>query len=365
MPKPNRQFSRKQSRKTPNPNAPNLLRLDACQKRNLAWLWDQRIPLGKCSLLVGDADAGKTFLALDLAARVSRGVGVPPEAGLARPGQVLLMCADDDVEDTLLPRLQAAEADLSRIAILSASPRKARLKSQALLSLAKDFGQIEAALEELPECRLIVVDPINAYLRGLAGNNDIAIRQLLQKLTRLAREKNAAIVMTAHQRKQLASTAVHRPVGSVAFAAVARVVLVLAHDPHVAGRRLLVPAKMALHAAPTGRAFRIVAGRLEWEPEIVDFSADDLSLIIADDDEWNDARRAAKQWLLTLLEKKPLPAEEVKRLADERQMPWRVLWTAKKDCKVESQRNATDQRFYWKLPVYWMHDPEKFMPVFL
>jgi len=365
MPKRKRQPSRKHPANDPNSQYPKLLHLDACQKRNVTWLWDQRIPLAKATLLVGHPDSGKSFLALDLAARVSRGQGVPPELGLQRPGQVLLMCADDDIEDTILPRLQAAEADLSRIAILSASPRKSRLKSQSLLSLARDFGQLEGALEDLPDCRLIVIDPINAYLRGLAGNNDIAIRQVLQKLTHLARERNAAILMTAHQRKHTASTAVHRPLGSVAFAAVARVVLVLAHDPHVAGRRLLVPAKMTLHAVPTGRAFRITEGRLDWEPEVVDFTADDLSLIIADTDEWSDARRDAKQWLIKQLEEKRLPAGEVKRRAAERNLPWRVLWMAKKDCKVTSVRDPKDQRFYWKLPDNWVPDPTNFLPVFL
>jgi hypothetical protein len=160
MPKPRRSPKDKPSQTTSGPASPRLLRLDKCRERNLVWLWDQRIPLGKATLLVGDPDSGKSFLALDLAARVSRGLGVPPEPGLETPGQVLLLCADDDVEDTILPRLQAAEADLGRIAILSTSPGKSRVQSQALLSLARDMDQIEEALDELPDCRLIVIDPL-------------------------------------------------------------------------------------------------------------------------------------------------------------------------------------------------------------
>src|SRR5688572_18199982 len=75
--------------------------LAECAERDIDWLWHRRIPLGKVTLLVGDPDTGKSFFALDLAARVSRGEGVPPEAGLRNPGNVLLLSADDDLQDTI------------------------------------------------------------------------------------------------------------------------------------------------------------------------------------------------------------------------------------------------------------------------
>jgi hypothetical protein len=44
-------------------------------RRPVEWLWPLRVPLGKLTLLVGDPGCGKSLLALDMAARVTRGAG--------------------------------------------------------------------------------------------------------------------------------------------------------------------------------------------------------------------------------------------------------------------------------------------------
>ena len=59
--------------------------IDAVRREPLRRLWEGRIPLGKVSLLAGDPALGKSFVTLDLAARVSRGEGGPPERGLDGP----------------------------------------------------------------------------------------------------------------------------------------------------------------------------------------------------------------------------------------------------------------------------------------
>jgi hypothetical protein len=45
----------------------------------LQWFWPQRIPLGRVTLLAGDPGIGKSLLALDIAARASRGTPWPDE----------------------------------------------------------------------------------------------------------------------------------------------------------------------------------------------------------------------------------------------------------------------------------------------
>ena len=73
------------------------------------WLWDGRIPLKAITLLIGAGGLGKTTLACDLAARVSRGqLGRPPTA-------VLFATTEDSLSHTLVPRLHTAGADLGRI----------------------------------------------------------------------------------------------------------------------------------------------------------------------------------------------------------------------------------------------------------
>jgi hypothetical protein len=45
------------------------------------WLWQHRIPLGKVTLHAGDPGLGKSLLALDIAARVTRGANFPTPGG--------------------------------------------------------------------------------------------------------------------------------------------------------------------------------------------------------------------------------------------------------------------------------------------
>jgi hypothetical protein len=85
----------------------------------LRWVWLHRIPAGKLSLLEGDPGEGKSLIAIYIAARITTGQpfadGTPSERG-----SVILLSAEDDPEDTIRPRLDAAEADVSRVHLLRA-----------------------------------------------------------------------------------------------------------------------------------------------------------------------------------------------------------------------------------------------------
>ncbi|QDT57409.1 DNA repair protein RadA [Caulifigura coniformis] len=336
---------------------PTLIPLAGRRQKPITWLWHDRLPLGKVSLLVGEPGAGKSFLCLDLAARISRGVDIAPEPTLPNPAGVLLLSADDNVDDTILPRLEAAGADLNRITLLSSfAPPLRDGRPHRLLSLARDFDQLEQALDKLPDCRLIIIDPINAYLAAVSSNSHTAVRRLMDRLARLAATKNAAILLVSHPRKQAGPSAIYRPLGSLAFAAVARVVLMLTNDPTVANRRLLLPVKVTWNAAPTGRAFRIEDGRIAWEPAPIPFTADDASILALTDDRTSDPRRNAKNWLIEQLKEKRQLAEEIHHRARAAGIPVRLLWQAKKDCKVRAVLDGREKRWYWKLPDMWLRD---------
>src|SRR5262245_40204745 len=90
--------------------------LSEVQSRPVQWLWEGRVPLGKVTLLDGEPDSGKSLLALDLAARVSSGAAMPLSRGKpAGPANVVIFNDDDNLADTVRPRLEAAAADLSRV----------------------------------------------------------------------------------------------------------------------------------------------------------------------------------------------------------------------------------------------------------
>ncbi|MEM1331474.1 MAG: AAA family ATPase, partial [Planctomycetota bacterium] len=96
-------------------------RLSEVRPEEVSWLWPQRIALGKLTMLAGDPGLGKSFVSLDLAARVSAGLPWPdlPSESNA-PGGVVLLSAEDGLADTIRPRLDAAGADPSRVVALEA-----------------------------------------------------------------------------------------------------------------------------------------------------------------------------------------------------------------------------------------------------
>ena len=68
------------------------------------WLWEGRIPLGKVTILQGEPGVGKSTLAYDLAARVSRGSEMPGDhQKAAGPGNIVFFSGGDDLADTVRP----------------------------------------------------------------------------------------------------------------------------------------------------------------------------------------------------------------------------------------------------------------------
>ena len=80
------------------------------------WLWPNRIPLGKLTLIAGYPSSGKTSIALDIAARVSRGAPAPDQPAVAFPAApVVLAPLNGNPRSDVLPTLRLFGADLERI----------------------------------------------------------------------------------------------------------------------------------------------------------------------------------------------------------------------------------------------------------
>src|ERR687893_1945254 len=118
--------------------------LSEVEPEQVEWLWPGRLPLGKLAVLDGDPGLGKSALTLDLAARVSAGLELP-DGGRSGPAGVVLLSAEDGLEDTIRPRLDAAGADTERIVALSMIG--VGTGAERLVYLTQDLGAVEGALK--------------------------------------------------------------------------------------------------------------------------------------------------------------------------------------------------------------------------
>jgi len=150
--------------------------------RPVAWLWPARFPLGKLSLLEGDPRLGKSFLTLDLCARLSTGRPWPDETPNPAPAAALIVNGEDGDEDTVAPRLLALGADPARCFVLARKEPEAGPP----LTLPHATDTLDAALAQT-RARLVVIDPVVAFLDpGVVLNSDQSVRRALAPLARLA-----------------------------------------------------------------------------------------------------------------------------------------------------------------------------------
>jgi putative DNA primase/helicase len=96
---------------------PIAVRISDVQREEVTWLWCDRIPRGKLTIIEGDPGEGKSFLSQAIAAAVSVGCGLPGEAK-REPESVVIMSAEDGLADTIRPRLEDMGADLGRVVAL-------------------------------------------------------------------------------------------------------------------------------------------------------------------------------------------------------------------------------------------------------
>ncbi len=191
-----------------------------------------------------------------------------------------------------------------------------------MLSLRRDIEIIRKEALALPQCRLIIIDPISAYLDGADSHNNADMRAVIVPLAELARSIGAAIIFVTHLNKSTGGQAIYRATGSLAFVAAARAGFLVTRDKQDSSRRLFLPTKNNLGSDVTGMAYHIqeVGGvpRVVWEDEIIvvsaddalkgDNSTDDYEITLVDD---------AAEWLRELLADGPIASNDVKLEAKE------------------------------------------------
>jgi hypothetical protein len=84
--------------------------------QRIQWLWPGYIPMGYGTVVEGDPDLGKSTVTIDIAAQITRGDLMPDGTpGLDKPRNVLLMSAEDGLDDVIVHRARLAGADLKRL----------------------------------------------------------------------------------------------------------------------------------------------------------------------------------------------------------------------------------------------------------
>jgi len=309
----------------------------------ISWLWPGRIAIGKINLFAGDPGLGKSLLTVELAAHVSKGKPWPVDGSQCPRGDVLLLSAEDDLADTIRPRLDAAGADVNRVYALPmvAVDSGDGTDYRRCPSLVDDVERIGAMLADNPDIRLLTIDPISAYLAGVDSHKNTDMRAVLSPWADLASRYRVAIVCISHLNKG-AGSAMYRTAGSIAFMAAARAAFSVSKDKDDELRRLVLPVKNNLGPDEGGLAYRVEAvdgiPRIEWEPEAVHITAEDA---LSPDNGEHSERMEAATWLREILADDPLASKTVETMARDAGYAWRTVQRAGKECPdIEIKRDG-------------------------
>lgn len=315
----------------------------------LRWLWAPRFALGKLSIIAGDPGLGKSMLTASMSAHVSTGRAWP-DGGACPTGSVVLVSAEDDPADTIRPRLDAAGANVNAIHYLQAI--NDRQRGPRGFNLA-DVGPLADLLDRLGDCKLVIIDPLSAYLGDADSHRNAEIRALLAPLASMAAAAGAAIVAVTHLNKSQQS-AMYRMTGSLAFVAAARAAYCVVRDKDDQNRRLMLPVKNNLGPDTTGMAYAIREDRgipyVQWERDPVSVNIEDALAPSAGHDK--APGDAAAEFLSDLLGPGPVSTDEVKTECSAAGISWSTVRRAKDKLGVRAVKVGFGKsgRWSWQLP---------------
>jgi len=310
------------------------------------WLWPNWLALGKVHVLAGEGGRGKSTILGDIGSRTTRGESWPDGSANAGCGSVIILAAEDDVEDTLAPRLLAIDADMKRIFIV----RSARNIDQTRrgFNLQSDLVRLEALIREKGDVRLVILDPISSYLGTVDSHKNADVRAVLEPLGDLAARLHVAIICNNHFSKG-GGNANSRIIGSVAFVNQARKAFIVTPDAEDDARLLLIPSKANIGTMSHGLAYRIegvglevdgnmiVTSRIAWESSPVTISADQ-ALAANSAVEGKSARSEAETFLQNLLANGAAPHKDIQDAAKGAGLAWATVRRAKHKLGIQAQR---------------------------
>lgn len=320
----------------------------------IRWLWDGWLARGKFHIFAGQAGTGKTTIAIALAATISIG-GRFPDGTRAPVGHVLIWSGEDNAKDTLVPRLLAAGADLTKVHFIGDVKHGDEMRS---FDPATDIKAMMDAAINIEGVALLLVDPVVNAVAGDSHKNG-EVRRALQPLVDFGEKMNCAVLGISHFSKGTGGKdPMERVTGSLAFAALARVVLATGKiNEGGTVRRIFCRAKSNIGIDSGGfeydlhqkeiDGFRGVFSSYAVWGQAVDGTAREL---LAESEPDDGESASAENFLRDALANGAMPQKEIEADCKGAGYSLSTMKRAKKRIGVLSKKVGMKGVWYWMLP---------------
>lgn len=323
----------------------------------IRWLWNGWLAKGKLHIFAGMAGTGKTTIAIALAATITTG-GRFPDGSKCPIGSVLIWSGEDSPADTLVPRLMAAGADLSKVHFVGETTADYELRG---FDPATDMQPLMIKAASIPDLALLIIDPIVNAVAGDSHKNG-EVRRALQPVVDFGEKLNCAVLGITHFSKGgQGKDPLERVTGSLAFGALARIVLATAKiNDGDKTKRIVCRAKSNIGIDTGGFEYDLQEKEVDtgifssyalWG-DAVDGSALELLAEPDNRETGSDNQSAlddAKAFLQLLLADGELPQKQIKDDANGASHSWRTVERAKKELNIRATKSLLDKCWYWKL----------------
>lgn len=245
------------------PEVAKLVRLEDVRRGQARYIWNPYIARRRLTIIEGDPGIGKSHLLVKIAAAVSTGGALPGqrdgETVRCEPGRVLFLSDEDELDEDVKPRLEAAGADMTRIRFVD--------EEEDVVTI----GDVEylAKCIETAGADLFLIDPVTSYCGDIDTSSPTQVSRALKRLRKLAKKYECAIVLNRHLTKSVKDSPLYDGIGSIAFTGTARSVVRIAQDPDDEERKALFHVKtnrkkgrpLGFHIAEDARGDSVV----QWD----------------------------------------------------------------------------------------------------
>jgi AAA domain len=264
-----------------------LRRASDIEPEPIDWAWKDRFAFGKLALIAGDPGLGKSQVAIDIIARCTLRDPFPCGEGCAPQCEALILTAEDALKDTVIPRLIASGADRSKVHVLTGTKIEgAAAGEEDLFDLTRDVAVLRDVLRTNRKIRIIIIDPLTAYLGETQAHKNAQVRKVLTPLVKLVEDYGVLVIGVTHLNKS-AGKAIYRVLDSIAFVALGRILHLVIQDSDNPDNRKFLCDKTNIGPKPAGLTFicqqvevptsrgNIWMSRVSWGTQTISQTADE------------------------------------------------------------------------------------------
>lgn len=338
-----------------------LIKASELNPKQTNWVWKNTIASGKLGILAGVAGNGKTTISILIGSIITIG-GKFPDGTSAPIGQVVMWTGEDDMCDTLTPRLMAMGADLTKFNFVQGTMTGSEERS---FDPSIDMQLLINEITKLDSVKLLIIDPIVAVVKGDSHKN-AEVRKDLTPLVKFAESSGIAILGITHFSKGTTGREpIERLTGSLAFGAVARTVLVASKSKNEDGEdtRIFIRAKSNIG---------VDEGGFEYSIEPVNINGIDTSKIVwgrtlegsarellgnAEEESSSGGLEGCMSLITDLMADKNVSANEIEKDCKDNGYSVATIRRAKKKLGIKSRKSDKKEG----LKGVWLWEPPKML----